>query len=304
MSARRRPADGLLERRGRHFHLRGKNWSVEPDALVAVRRHPHSPRCHCPRPRRIRWRPRRSRARGRARHQAAESPAWSWSPDANVFFGCNYQLREFRDQSAWESQNWFMLPRRAAARPRALRLESMTFARAVHDATASAPRSSSRPASRTEMGPLIDRQHPHDLFMELGATYRHAAMAARDVHHVGPIWSWPRSAGAYDAVHAPRVGAQQPAGAALPSSARFHAHQPGCVDGRYRGGLPDAAGIVVSADRNPTSTRLEHRPAVARFLVGAGKWQRGPWMAQVSGGILHEARLVRAMRHPAHHGLD
>ena len=38
-----------------------------------------------------------------------ESPAWSWSPDANVFFGYNYQQREFTDQSAWESQNWFML---------------------------------------------------------------------------------------------------------------------------------------------------------------------------------------------------
>ena len=30
-------------------------------------------------------------------------------PDANVFVGYNYQHREFTDQSAFESQNWFML---------------------------------------------------------------------------------------------------------------------------------------------------------------------------------------------------
>src|SRR6476659_7288860 len=64
-------------------------------------------------------------------HEAArgtgpvESPAWSWSPDANVFFGYNYQLREFRDQSAWESQNWFMLHGERSLGHGAFQLESM-----------------------------------------------------------------------------------------------------------------------------------------------------------------------------------
>src|SRR5712692_2747821 len=42
---------------------------------------------------------------------AAEPPAstWTWTTDANVFFGYNYQHRLFRDFSVWESQNWFML---------------------------------------------------------------------------------------------------------------------------------------------------------------------------------------------------
>jgi len=61
-----------------------------------------------------------------AAHSApAESAAWSWSPDANVFFGYNYQQREFRDQSAWESQNWFMLHGERALGRGALRLETM-----------------------------------------------------------------------------------------------------------------------------------------------------------------------------------
>ena len=40
---------------------------------------------------------------------AAAAPAWQWTPEANVFFGFNYQHRKFTDFSAWESQNWFML---------------------------------------------------------------------------------------------------------------------------------------------------------------------------------------------------
>jgi hypothetical protein len=34
---------------------------------------------------------------------------WTVKSDANAFFGYNYQHRKFRDFSAWESQNWFML---------------------------------------------------------------------------------------------------------------------------------------------------------------------------------------------------
>src|SRR4051812_3844874 len=55
----------------------------------------------------------------------AGSSAWSWSPDANVFFGYNYQQREFRDQSVWESQNWFMLHGERTLGRGALRIESM-----------------------------------------------------------------------------------------------------------------------------------------------------------------------------------
>jgi hypothetical protein len=35
--------------------------------------------------------------------------AWSWTGDANVIFGYNYQNRKFTDFSVWESQNWFVL---------------------------------------------------------------------------------------------------------------------------------------------------------------------------------------------------
>ena len=76
--------------------MRGKNWSVpnlmrlSPFVVVlilfvvspAAAQDPvTSPADHVHEP-----------ARGAG---PAESPAWSWSPDANVFFGYNYQQREF-----------------------------------------------------------------------------------------------------------------------------------------------------------------------------------------------------------------
>ena len=39
-------------------------------------------------------------------HEAAPaSVKWTWSADANVFFGYNHQNRKFLDYSEWESQN-------------------------------------------------------------------------------------------------------------------------------------------------------------------------------------------------------
>ena len=68
-------------------------------------------------------------------HDAAPRSSWTWTTDANIFVGHNYQQRRFLDYSAWESQNWFMA---AAARPIAggeltvqgmLSLERFTIAR-------------------------------------------------------------------------------------------------------------------------------------------------------------------------------
>ena len=39
----------------------------------------------------------------------APEAEWTWTTDANVFVGYNYQQRLFADFAAWESQNWFML---------------------------------------------------------------------------------------------------------------------------------------------------------------------------------------------------
>src|SRR3982751_2463341 len=40
--------------------------------------------------------------------QSADAPGWTWTWDANLFAGWNYQLRKFRDFERVESQNWLM----------------------------------------------------------------------------------------------------------------------------------------------------------------------------------------------------
>src|SRR5437764_1209934 len=39
---------------------------------------------------------------------APEGGAWTWTTDANVIAGYNYQQRKFADFAAVESQNWLM----------------------------------------------------------------------------------------------------------------------------------------------------------------------------------------------------
>jgi len=56
---------------------------------------------------------------------APTAPGWTWSTDANVFVGYNYQSRLFADFAAFESQNWFMLSGARKAGPGQLTLTGM-----------------------------------------------------------------------------------------------------------------------------------------------------------------------------------
>ena len=145
---------------------------------------------------------------------------WSWTSDANVFFGYNYQQRKFADFSAWESQNWFMLGGNRAVGAGRLAVEGMLSLEPFTMKAQGSPQLFQTGESYQQT-PNVNYQHPHDLLMELGATYRlerppRALRVRRGPRRVA-------DAGA-DAVHAPRIGAQQPAGAARASQPRLDAH--------------------------------------------------------------------------------
>ena len=79
--------------------------------------------------------------------------------------------------------------------------------------------------------PLIDRQHPHDLFMELAASYSRLSATQLGVRLCRPAGrAGARSAG----VHASVLGRGQPRGADLASLARLHAHHLRRGDARLR----------------------------------------------------------------------
>lgn len=103
-------------------------------------------------------------------HGPPPAEGWAWSIDSSVFLTGNLQVREFRDFHQVESQNWLM----AAGRRR---LGDGSFS--VHGMF------SFEPFTLRDLGsaqvfqtgetlggaPLIDYQHPHDLFMGLAAAY-------------------------------------------------------------------------------------------------------------------------------------
>src|SRR5262249_29308724 len=135
----------------------------------------------------------------------AGTSAWTWSTDANVIAGYNYQDRKFADFWAWESQNWFMgmgerpLGAGRLALNGMFSLEPWTIGYLVYahgldgpervyafDSTgAQKPLGGSPQAFQTGESylgsPLINVQHPHDLIMELGGTYRFESASAKYV---------------------------------------------------------------------------------------------------------------------------
>jgi len=241
-------------------------------------------------------------------HGAADPGAWSWSTDANFLFGYNYQQRKFADFWAWESQNWIMASGERAMGAGRLSvigmfsLEPWTIGRLVYahgldgpqrvyafdNTGAERPIGGSPQAFQTGESylgsPLINYQHPHDLFMGLGATYRFAAGAA--TYTVGA-----------DLVGAPALG---PTAYMHRESARNNPSAP--LTHHYMDSTHITPGVVRSGvevghvmfeasvfrGQEPDENRLNiEKPALDSWSARAS-WHSGPWQAQFSGGHLHE----------------
>jgi len=243
-------------------------------------------------------------------HGAMAPPAgsWTWSTDANIFVGYNYQQRKFADFSAIESQNWFMASgqRQVGAGRLTLNgmfsLEPWTIGRLVYGdgvfggqrvyaftATGErVPVGGSPQAFQTGESylgsPLINYQHPHDLFMELGATYRFGAGPAKYRLEA-------------DLVGAPALG---PVTFMHRESARDNPSVP--LTHHYMDATHITTGVVSSGvevksiaiegsvfrGEEPDENRTNiDTPRLDSWSV-RGSWRRGPWDAQVSSGRLHK----------------
>src|SRR5262245_25347512 len=104
-------------------------------------------------------------------HMSMATTPWQWTSDANAFFGFNYQHRKFTDFSAWESQNWFMLEGQRQLGAGRFSLSGMASLEAFTLKDLGSPQVF-QTGETFHNAPLIDYQHPHDLLMQLGATYR------------------------------------------------------------------------------------------------------------------------------------
>jgi hypothetical protein len=208
---------------------------------------------------------------------------WAWTTDANVFVGYDDQERHFADVSAWESQNWFMGSGQRPIGQGHLTIGSMLSLEPFTLHAHGSPQLFQTGESY-QRAPLLNYQHPHDLVMELGATYE------RPVGHL-------RSYVGADFVGSPTLG---PIPFMHRESARSNPQVPlthhfmdstHITTGVVRGGVSVGPLTFESSafrGEEPDENRLNlERPRLDSWAARV-QYNAGPWHAQFSGGHLHQ----------------
>jgi hypothetical protein len=215
---------------------------------------------------------------------AQPSPeAWRWDANGNVFVGLNEQVRKGDDLTDFESQNWLMGTAQKPLGSGRLSINTMfSFEPFTLKEIGSAQVFQTGETYRGE--PLIDYQHPHDLYSTLSVTYTR------------PAGSWTlATTGAV--VGAPALGPppfmHRPSAAENPQAPLAHHHldsvhiTPGVLTvGLTRAGI----GIETSwfQGREPDENRTDIDFGALDSWSIRGSWMRGPWSAQFSGALVNE----------------
>jgi hypothetical protein len=215
----------------------------------------------------------------------AAAPSWSWFTDANVFFGYNDQQRRtgFTQFSAWESQNWFMLTGGRQAGIGRLTLHTMASLETFTMEPIGSPQLFQTGESFQD-SPLVNYQHPHDLIMALGATYRIQRPGVAylfGAHLVGEPALGPP---AFMHRESARDNPQSP----LAHHALDSTHvTPGVLTAGMEIGQLTVEASAFRGEEPDENRRNIERPKLDSWSSRIG-WRHGPWQAQVSGGLLHE----------------
>jgi hypothetical protein len=245
-------------------------------------------------------------------HQMESAPAttdWSWTTDSNVIFGYNYQQRRFADFWAWESQNWIMASgARTLGAGRLslmgmLSLEPWTIGRLVYamgdNGNPQRVYAFNADRERLPLGgspqtfqtgesylgaPLINYQHPHDLFMEIGARYRLDRGRFKYTFEGDLVGSPALGPTAYMHRESARNNPQAPLTHHFIDSTHI---TPGVVTIGVGIGPMTFEGSGFRGEE-PDENRLDiDQPRIDSWSARA-TWQQGPWQAQFSGGHLKE----------------
>lgn len=214
-------------------------------------------------------------------HEPPSTTQWTWRGEGHVVFGFNAQERKFRDFHAWESQNWFMADGQRVAGAGTLSLLSMFSLEPFTERAIGSPQVFQ--TGETFRGaPLIDYQHPHDLFMGLGAQYEHRAGQATIV------------AGLH-AVGSPAIGPtafmHRPSAIDNPQAPQAHHYSdsthitPGVVTGGVGLGAWKAEGSWFHG-REPDERRTDIDVGALDSWSARLSWTRNRWSAQASGAPL------------------
>jgi hypothetical protein len=216
-------------------------------------------------------------------HQPAPDDGWSWTLDSTAFLTANFQTREFTDFNQVESQNWFMgsaarrVGRGTLALHGMLSLEPFTL-RDLGSAQVF------QTGETFEGAPLIDYQHPHDLFMGLSLAYEQPLGRATLLLRGGPV-------------DEPALGPtafMHRASATLHSTAPLAHHEldsthitPGVVTAGVRAGSWQVESSAFRG-REPDEDRLDIDFGALDSYSVRGSWIRGGTRAQVSVGRIED----------------
>ena len=215
------------------------------------------------------------------------TPAWTLSWDANVFAGWNYQWRKFTDFQEFESQNWLMGGAERGLAGGRLRFQAMLSFEPFTIQPLGSPQVF-QTGETYQQAPLVDYQHPHDLFMNLGATWTRTLSTARVFVEAGPAGS---------PAIGPVVFMHRPSAAENPTAPLGH-HQMDATHithGFVTGGVERGAFTLEGSwfrGEEPDENRKDLEFGPLDSFAGRLWWRRDAWDAQFSAAHLTTPEFV------------
>jgi hypothetical protein len=217
----------------------------------------------------------------------ADSPAWTWSWDAKAFLGWNYQRRKFRDFQKVESQNWLMGMGERSLWSGRLSLHTMLSFEPFTIQPLGSPEVFQ--TGETYQGaPLIDYQHPHDLFMDLGGTWSRGGPRGRLFVLAAPVGAPALGPPAF--MHRPSAAENPTAPLGHHQEDATHISHGVLTGGIERGAVTFEGSWFRGAE--PDENRKDIELGRLDSYSGRVTWRRDGWEAQASAGHLTTPEAV------------
>jgi hypothetical protein len=238
---------------------------------------------------------------------AGNEEGWNWSWDATVFFGWNYQLRKFRDFEKVESQNWLMAAGDHPLGSGRLSLHTMLSLEPFTIQPLGSPQVFQTGETYAK-APLVDYQHPHDLFMDLGATFTRPVSGGHAFAEVSTVGS--PALGPTPFMHRPSAADDPTVPLSHHQMDATHITHGVVTGGLTQGRLTIDASVFRGAE--PDENRTDIEMGALDSYSGRVTWKQNGWKAQVSAGHLHGpewvepfndvTRLTASIEYASHNG--
>ena len=218
---------------------------------------------------------------------AAMDTRWKWTVDATGTLNLNIQERKFTDITQVESQNWLMVMGGRKVGTMRLSLDGM-FSLEPFTLRDLGSAEAFQTGETFDRRPLIDYQHPHDLFMALGATLSGKAGSTAMWSLTGAVVGEP-TLGPTAFMH--RASSEGNPTAPLSHHTADSTHiTHGVIAAGLTRGTMTVEGSVFHG-REPDENRLDIEMGKLDSYAGRVWYRRGPWAAQVSGGHLKQPEV-------------